>query len=62
MSSNAKPRVGSVVTIERDDFLSGKYARKIRRHLVQVRHRMTNRKGATMCTGTAELQLPKKPD
>lgn len=30
------------------------------RHLVQVKHHMGNQKGATLCTGTAEIQLPKK--
>jgi acyl dehydratase len=30
------------------------------RHLVQVKHRMTNQKGNTLCTGTAEIALPKK--
>jgi len=31
------------------------------RHLVQVKHKMANQKGVTMCTATAEIQLPKKP-
>jgi hypothetical protein len=31
------------------------------RHLVQVKHKMANQKGATLCTGLAEIQLPKKP-
>jgi acyl dehydratase len=30
-------------------------------HLVQVKHLMKNQKGATMCVGTAEIALPKKP-
>lgn len=30
------------------------------RHVVQVKHKMANQKGTTMCTGTAEIQLPKK--
>jgi acyl dehydratase len=30
------------------------------RHLVQVKHKMLNQKGVTMCTATAEVQLPKK--
>jgi len=30
------------------------------RHLVQVKHRMANQKGATMCTGLSEIQLPKR--
>ena len=30
------------------------------RHVVQVKHKMTNQKNVTMCTGTAEIQLPKK--
>jgi acyl dehydratase len=30
------------------------------RHVVQVKHRMGNQKGTTMCTGTAEIQLPRK--
>ncbi len=31
------------------------------RHLVQVKHKMANQKGTTLCTGTAEIALPKKP-
>jgi acyl dehydratase len=31
------------------------------RHVVQVKHKMANQKGVTLCTGTAEIQLPKKP-
>jgi acyl dehydratase len=31
------------------------------RHVVQVKHRMANQKGTTLCTATAEIQLPKKP-
>jgi hypothetical protein len=31
------------------------------RHLVQVKHKMANQKGLTLCAGTAEIQLPKKP-
>ena len=31
---HAKPRVGSVVTIDRDDFLGGKHAGEIRTLLV----------------------------
>lgn len=31
------------------------------RHLVHVKHKMANQKGATMCTATAEISLPKKP-
>lgn len=30
------------------------------RHLVHVKHLMTNQNGKTMCTGTAEIALPKK--
>ena len=30
------------------------------RHVVQVKHKMATQKGVTMCTGTAEIQLPKK--
>ena len=30
------------------------------RHLVQVKHLMKNQKGTTMCTGVAEIALPKK--
>ena len=30
------------------------------RHLVHVKHKMANQKGTTMCTATAEIQLPKK--
>lgn len=32
------------------------------RHLVQVKHKMANQKGVTLCTSKAEIQLPKKPD
>ncbi|WP_313437924.1 MaoC family dehydratase N-terminal domain-containing protein [Novosphingobium sp.] len=31
------------------------------RHLVHVKHLMTNQNGKTMCTGSAEIALPKKP-
>jgi acyl dehydratase len=31
------------------------------RHLVHVKHRMENQAGTTLCTGTAEIALPKKP-
>jgi hypothetical protein len=30
------------------------------RHLIQVKHLMTDQKGTVMCTGTAEIELPKK--
>jgi acyl dehydratase len=30
------------------------------RNLIQVKHKMVNQKGVTMCTATAEIQLPKK--
>jgi len=30
------------------------------RHLVQVKHRMTNQKGTLMCGGIAEISLPKR--
>lgn len=30
------------------------------RHIVQVKHLMQNQKGTTMCTGVAEIKLPKK--
>ncbi|WCT72009.1 MaoC family dehydratase N-terminal domain-containing protein [Sphingomonas naphthae] len=30
------------------------------RHLIQVKHKMANQRGVTMCTGTAEIALPKK--
>ncbi len=30
------------------------------RHLIQVKHLMKSQKGVTMCTGTAEIELPKK--
>ncbi len=30
------------------------------RHLVQVKHLMANQKGTTLCTATAEIQLPKR--
>ena len=32
------------------------------RHLVQVKHKMANQNGTTMCTAIAEIQLPKKSD
>ena len=31
------------------------------RHLVHVKHLMTNQRGVKMCLGTAEIALPKKP-
>ncbi len=31
------------------------------RHIVQVKHKMANQKGVTMCTGTSEIMLPKRP-
>jgi len=31
------------------------------RHIIKVKHAMENQRGAVMCTGTAELELPKKP-
>jgi acyl dehydratase len=31
------------------------------RHLVQVKHRMHNQKGVVLCSGSAEIQLPKRP-
>lgn len=30
------------------------------RHLIQVKHKMASQDGTVMCTGTAEIQLPKK--
>lgn len=30
------------------------------RYLVQVKHRMANQKGTVLCTGTAEIELPKQ--
>ncbi|MET0365615.1 MAG: MaoC family dehydratase N-terminal domain-containing protein [Sphingobium sp.] len=30
------------------------------RPLIHVKHKMTNQKGTTLCTGTAEIKLPKK--
>jgi hypothetical protein len=30
------------------------------RHIIQVKHMMKNQRGTTMCTGVAEIQLPKK--
>lgn len=32
------------------------------RHLVHVKHLMENQRGVKMCTGTAEIWLPKKPE
>jgi hypothetical protein len=29
--------------------------------IIQVKHKMATQKGTTMCTGTAEIRLPKKP-
>ena len=31
------------------------------RHLIHVKHHMANQTGTTMCTGTAEIALPKRP-
>ena len=30
------------------------------RNVIQVKHKMAHQKGATMCTGVAEIKLPKK--
>jgi hypothetical protein len=30
------------------------------RHLIKIKHRMANQKGATLATAVAEIQLPKK--
>ncbi len=32
------------------------------RHLIQVKHRMANQQDTTLCSGTAEIRLPSKPD
>jgi hypothetical protein len=32
------------------------------RHLIQVKHMMKSQKATTMCTGVAEIQLPKRAD
>jgi hypothetical protein len=31
------------------------------RHIIQVKHKMANQNGVILATGTAEVQLPKKP-
>lgn len=32
------------------------------RHLIHVKHRMTNQRGTMMCAGVAEISLPRRPD
>ena len=53
LAGDATIQTAEVVGKNRDD--QGRY-------LVQVKHKMANQNGTVLCTGTAEIQLPKKPE
>jgi hypothetical protein len=53
------PALSGDITIQTAEVVD-KFVDDAGRHLLQVKHRMANQKGAVMCTGTAEIQLPKK--
>ena len=54
------PALSGDITIQTAEVVD-KFVDDDGRHLIQVKHRMANQQGTTMCTGTAEIQLPKKP-
>ena len=54
------PALSGDVTVQTGEVVD-KMVDEAGRHLVQVRHTMANQKGATMCTATAEIELPGKP-
>jgi acyl dehydratase len=54
------PALAGDVTIQTAEVID-KMVDEEGRHLIQVKHKMANQKGATMCTATAEIALPKKP-
>ncbi len=53
------PALTGDITIQAAEIVD-KFVDSNGRHLVQVKHRMTNQKGTVMCTATAEIELPKK--
>jgi hypothetical protein len=53
------PALSGDITIQTADVV-GKLVDEQGRHVIQVKHKMANQKGVTMCTATAEIQLPKK--
>jgi acyl dehydratase len=53
------PALAGDITIQTGEVI-GKIVDEEGRHVVQVRHKMANQKGATMCTAIAEVQLPKR--
>ena len=54
------PALAGDITIQTAEVVD-KFVDEDGRHLVQVKHKMANQKGATLCTATAEIRLPKKP-
>ena len=55
------PALTGDVTIQTAEVVD-KTVDDVGRHLVQVKHRMANQKDTILCTGTAEVELPKRPD
>ena len=55
------PALSGDVTIQTAE-VTAKSVDEQGRHLVHVKHLMATHTGTTMATGTAEIQLPKKPD
>jgi hypothetical protein len=53
------PALSGDVTIQTGEIV-GKLVDEAGRHVVQVKQMMKNQKGATMCTATAEIGLPKR--
>jgi len=53
------PALSGDVTIQTGEIVE-KFVDEEGRHLVQVKSKMATQKGTTMCTATAEIQLPKK--
>jgi hypothetical protein len=55
------PALSGDVTIQTGEVVA-KSVDENGRSIVQVKHIMANQKGTTLCTATAEIALPKKPD
>jgi hypothetical protein len=53
------PALTGDVTIQTAEVVD-KFVDEKGRHQIQVKHKMATQKGTTMCTGTAEILLPKK--
>jgi len=53
------PALTGDITIQTAE-VTGKFVDEEGRHLVQVKHRMSDQKGSTMATGSAEIELPKR--